>query len=306
MELGPVRGEKTLSGSLSLATDDLAFRFTAELLNHGRTDQTAKAYRYSLKAFDDWLKAHEIQALTVTYQDIEQWLADERMRGDDPYTIRNRLQVVRGFYRWLTARGFIQKDPCLYIHKYKVPKRIPNFCTVREVDRMAKACESARERCVVEILYATGMRRGALLALRVQDIDLVDGIVKIVTKGGKGQVLKLGPRSIKAIHYWLKERAAIPSVQRTKTDRLIVGRKGAMSRTQLGVMVHAIAARAGISHKVTPHALRHGFATALMDRNVPLEDVSEMLGHENLQTTMIYRHTSTARLKEAWRKLPRR
>lgn len=303
MDQGP--GVPPVQGSAE-SVERLGFRWIAELLNHGRTSQTGTAYAYALKSFGVWLNSYGIAPLNVTREDIEQWLSDQRLGKIDPATIRNRLGVARGLYTWLTARDYIPKNPFLGILRFKVPRRIPNFMSVPEVDQMAKGCASRRDSAIIETLYSTAARREGLLGIRLRDLNFEQGQVKITGKGGKEHFHQLTPRAIRAIKSWMSVRAKYPCLKRAPTDVLFISRRGPLSKTQLAGIVHAIASRAGMNRRITPHAFRHSHATHLKDRGVPLEEIQKVLDHANIQTTQIYDHTSTETMRDAWKRLPRR
>lgn len=286
--------------------ETLGGAWIAELLNHGRTAQTGVAYGYALKCLAVWMASYGIAALALTRQDVEQWLSDQRIGKIDPLTIRNRLGIARGFYTWLTARDHIAKNPFLGILKFKVPRRIPNFMSVPEVDQMAKGCADKRDLAIIETAYSTAALRAGLMGIRIRDLNFEQGQVKIVGKGGKEHFHQLTPRAIRAIKAWMKVRAKYPCLTRNPTDLLFIGRNGPLKPTQFAGIIHAIASRAGMNRRITPHAFRHSHATHLKDRGVPLEEIQRVLDHANIQTTQIYDHTSTESMKDAWKRLPRR
>lgn len=305
MEAGPGDGVYTDVGRQSVTLDRLGQKWTGELLNAHRSRLTAKQYLYALDYFSRWLDSLSIHFLSVTRADVQQWLTEERMAGHEPVTIRNRFGVVRAFYSWLTALDYITKDPCLSIIQIKVPRKIPETMTVKEVDRMAKACETCRELAIVETLYSTAARRAGLLGIRLQDLDFERGQVKITGKGGKELYCYLSPRAIRAIKRWITVRAQYPCLTRKPTDRLFISRKGPLGPTQLTGIIHAIRSRAGLNKRVTPHTWRHSAATHYRDQGATIEDIADVLGHANIQNTLIYAKTSTAKIRRTWERLPR-
>lgn len=278
----------------------------SELINAGRSRLTGRQYLYALGYFEGWLKAVGIDFQSVTREDIQQWLSEETLAGHEAATRRNRFAVVKSWYAWLTALDYVKKDPCLAILPIKVQRKLPVTLGTSEVDLLVKHCETARERAIIEALYSTLARRAGFLLIKLLDLDFAQGQVKITGKGGKEHYHQLTPRAIRAIQKWMKKRERYPCLKRTPTDYLWIGRNGPLKFTQLGGIIHAIRSRAGLNRKVTPHTFRHTGATLMKDKGVPLEDIQEVLDHANIQTTQIYAKTSTAHMKKAWNKLPRR
>lgn len=294
------------AGESALTISALGHRWIAELLNHGRSPMTAKGYTYALRYFERWIIAVGIKPLELTREDVEQWLGEMRLGKFDPSTIRNRLMVVKELYRWLTALDYVRKDPFTYILAVKVPQKMPEVMTPNEIDVFVKACETKRETAIIETTYSTAGRRAGILGIRIPHLDFEAGQVKIVGKGGKELFCQLTPRAIRAIKAWLVVRAKYPCLQRQPTDILFIGRNGPLKSTQLAGIIHAIASRAGLNRRITPHTFRRSHATHLKDRDIPVEDIQQVLGHAKIQTTQLYVRASTKHLKRAWKALPRR
>lgn len=303
---GACRGEGSPAGvqRVGVTMSDLAFRWTNELLNHGRSPLTAKCYGGALSRFGKWLDGYRIEFKSVTREDAEQWLGDLRISGLKPSSIRSQFTIVREFYRWLVALDYIPKDPFGALKGIKVPVTLQQVFSVSDIDRMAKACESARELALVETLYSTGVRRAGLLGMRLGDLDLDGGRAKVRLKGGSESYVLLNAKAVAALQNWLRVRQEYVCLKRAPTDLLWLGRNGPISNTQLAGIIHGIASRAGFSG-ATPHAFRRTFATALSDNDVKIEDIKELMGHKHIAATQLYIRYSTARIREAWKKLPR-
>jgi site-specific recombinase XerD len=283
----------------------LAQRWTGELLNAGRSRLTIRMYESVVNSFHGWLSSVGIYFLDVTRQDAQQWLTELRMSGKKEVTIRGYLVVMRGLYRWLCANDYIAKDPFTCIISVRVPRKIPETMTVKEVDRMAKACRTPRELAIVETLYSTGCRRAELLGMRLQDLDFDQGRVKVTGKGNKDRYCYLSRRAIHALKKWLNVRSQMDALKRHPTELLFIGNMGPMHACWLGLMIHKIRARAKITKRVTPHGFRHSHATHLRDAGANIEDIADVLGHEDMRTSQIYAKTSTVKIRQTWVKLPR-
>jgi integrase/recombinase XerD len=211
------------------------------------------------------------------------------------------VSVVVNFYRWLKKEKIMPENPMEGIDPIKAGRSLPKTMTVEEVLRYLEACVSPRERAIVEFLYATGCRRSELLGVRLADLNLMAGEVRLHGKGSKDRLGLLTPAAIAAIKGWLPARAELVQAWTVRDDGfLFVSRQGPLKKSRLERIIKEIAARAGMPY-VHAHRLRHSFATHLLDGGADLRVVQELLGHENLATTQVYTHVSPGRLREAYR-----
>lgn len=303
MDRGP-GGREILSSRVD-TFERLSSRFISELENHGRSPSTAKVYGYTLGKFHRWCESCGIDFLALTREDAEQFLAELRISQRKPSSRRTTFTIVRKWYRWMVALSIVERDPFAAMSGIKVPETLQPVFDISQVDRFVQACETRRETAIAETLYSSGVRRAAFLGMRLGDLNLDAGIVRIRTKGGKEMYALLSEKAVAAITAWLPVRDAYSCLKREPTDLLWIGRNGPISNTQLAGILQAIASRAGLG-RVTPHVFRRTFATALTDQGVDIGEVSKLMGHEHIASTQCYTKYSTARLKEAWRKLPRR
>lgn len=288
---------------VGLDFEALVRRYLVELLNHGRSEKTEKGYGYALKYFGQWLTAVGIPVLELTREDAEQWIAEMRMSKLATITIRNRVGVVKEFYRWLVYTGRLAKDPLYGLRKISVPRKLPQILAQDDVQQLlaAAAAGTRRDRVVAELLYGAGCRRGELATMGIGDVDLAAGLVRVNGKTGQ-HVVPIGRAAVEAIREWLPERAKIVARFPHPTDALIVGRKGPLSGNGIYDLVRRLAVAAGLNRRVFPHAFRHAAATHLHDRGMDIRDVQEFLGHKMIQSTMIYTHVAKGRLIEEYRK----
>lgn len=274
-------------------------QYFTELLNHGRSPMTVWTYRNCLRWFHAFIVAIECRPEDVTRGVVEQWIAEMRLQKKTQGSIRCRVNAVRGFYKWLVAEDYLQKDPLLKLRPIKVPKLLPRPLAVDDVLKFIAKAITARERAIAEVFYACGCRRSELLTLRTVDVDLTGRLVRLWGKGGKERISILTPTAVEAVRAWLGERAQIVSAWSGPDEGfLFVGRQGPMKRSRLERIVAAIAKRAGL--KASPHVLRHSFATHMLDRGAQLEVVQELLGHDSPVTTRLYTKVSMDRIRQVY------
>jgi len=291
--------DRTFSAEpLSIATHGESW--LRELLNHGRSPETAKLYRYCLSYFGRWLDSAGIPVADVSRSDVEEWIESMRAGRLSPATIRQRVTIARDFYRWLVGYGLLEKDPLYLIGRIKVPRKLPEILRPPDIQRILSACADTRERVIIEMLYATACRKAELIAMRLQDLDLEGRTVRLMGKGRKERVALIHDRAVEAVRAWLPDRDKIATRFKVPTDRLLVGRMGPLKKTQVLTIVHAVASRAGINRRVFVHLFRHSAAVALMDNGARIEEVKDILGHESIATTQIYTQVSTARLRAVY------
>lgn len=280
-------------------------------LELNRSELTCTAYGHDLREFAGWLATPErpFSAETVTTSDIRAWLSCLSRAGDAPVTIRRKTQSLRAFFRYLLRRRVIDSNPAADIVLAKTRRSLPNFVPAAEMERVvdsldtssraADATEEERlEEIAVTLLYTTGMRRAELLSLRDADIDYSRLELRVTGKRSKQRVIPIAGPMAEHLKEWIAWRdAQYPS----SPSPLLLTFKGApLSKTRLAAMVGRALASTSARRK-SPHALRHTFATAMLNEGADLNSVKEMLGHASLSTTQIYTHVSFAEMREAYR-----
>jgi site-specific recombinase XerD len=291
-----------LSGSQQLSVAVHGERWMARLLNHGRTPETARTWRYILGYWGAWTSSVGISIEAATSGDVEQWIAEMRAGKLSGGTIRCRVSVVRNFYKWLAREGLMEKNPMEGLDPIKVGRPLPKVMTVEEVRRYFAAAVTTRERAIVEFIYATGCRRSELLGVRLHDLNLVAGEVRLHGKGNKDRIGLLTPSAIEALRRWMDSRAELASKWTFPDDGfLFVSRQGPLKKSRLERIVKEIAVRAEMPY-VHAHRLRHSFATHLLNGGADLMAVKELLGHESVATTQIYVHVAMDRLRAVYKK----
>ncbi len=271
-------------------------------LEDGLAKNSLAAYRRDLRLLARWLNEHRSVALVAaTEADLQAYVA-ARHPGSRPASSNRRLTVFRRFYRWLLRERLRDDDPTLRIGAAKQTPRFPKSLSEAQVDALRAAPPvdtplGLRDRAMLETLYATGLRVSELVALKSVQISLADGIVRVIGKGNKERLVPLGEEAIAWISRYLKEaRPAL--LQRRASDALfITGRADAMTRQMFWVLIRRYAAAAGITAPLSPHTLRHAFATHLLNHGADLRVVQLLLGHADISTTQIYTHVARERLK---------
>ncbi|MBD5306231.1 MAG: tyrosine recombinase XerD [Bacteroides sp.] len=272
-------------------------------LERALASNTIQAYGIDLWHLRCYLEDHRCSLKEVTPEDLHNFLATLRDLGLGPRSQARLLSAVKGFFRFLHISGYLPSDPSLTVESPRLPRSLPDLLSVEEIDRMAAALdpdkeETPRNLAILEMLYGSGLRVSELTGLRISRMNLEEGWVLVDGKGSKQRMVPLSPRSIELTRDWL----AIRSMMEPKpgdADILFLNRRGGrMSRVMIFYIIRQIALDAGIDHKVSPHTLRHSFATHLLEGGASLRAIQEMLGHESLSTTEIYVHLDRGRLRE--------
>lgn len=268
----------------------------------GLADQTLAAYGADLRAYLDHLRQEGIDAINdVVREDIADHLAGLRARGLSARSAARHLSAIRRFQRFLRNEGLAAGNPAEGLDAPHLGRALPHVLHGEEVERLLAAPDTTtprgvRDAAMLELFYSCGLRISELARVPVKDVVLEESAVRVRGKGSKVRLVPLGRQAILRVHAWLKLRAAGP----VKDDALFTGRSGrGLGRTAVWAMVKRYARLANIQQNVTPHMLRHSFATHLLDNGADLRAVQEMLGHADIGTTQIYTHVSTERLGKA-------
>lgn len=273
-------------------------------LQDGLAQSSLDAYRADLSLFAHWLARHQCKALLdVDRADIERWLAEQFADSAKTSSIARRLSALRRFYRMQHERGQIPEDPTLRVRAPRRTQRLPKNLSEDQVENLLKAPDTEtilglRDRALLETLYATGLRVSELVGLKFAQVSLQDGVVRVLGKGGKERLVPLGEEAISWLRRYLDE--ARPQLDRNaRSDVLfLTSRKGALTRQAFWALVKRYAARAGVpAERLSPHVLRHAFATHLLNHGADLRVVQLLLGHSSITTTTIYTHVARERLK---------
>lgn len=272
-------------------------------LEDGLANNTLAAYRRDLSAFTQWLGDTQGKTLIHTQtSDIQAWFASQHATSKAT-TANRRLATLRRFFLWAKRQNHVQHDPCLTLKSARQPTRFPNTLSEANVDALLTAPDTnlalgMRDRAMLETLYATGLRVTELVSLKLLDVNLDEGVIRVVMgKGGKDRLVPLGAEAV----HWMQSYlgGGRPTLLGPKrSDALFITTRGsAMTRQSFWLIVKKYALRAGITVPLSPHVLRHAFATHLLNHGADLRVVQLLLGHADISTTQIYTHVARERLK---------
>lgn len=261
------------------------------------------AYRRDMRRFIEWLDGRRIADLRIAELSLYvTWLSQQSLA---PASIARHVVALRTFYKYLQLEGVVRDNPAELLTTQKMWQRMPGVLSPSLVEALLNAPRRSdsywlRDRAMLEVLYATGCRASEACSLRLQDVNLKQKHLKCEGKGGKQRMVPLGGRAVAAITAYLAEsRCQLAALAPTTPDTLFLSRSGrALDRVQLWRLLKMYAKRVGIDSEISPHSLRHSFATHLLAGGAGLRQVQEMLGHANIQTTQIYTHVDHSRLQK--------
>lgn len=274
------------------------------LLEQGLSANTREAYRRDLRRYLDYLVERGIDAFDVTLAVLDDYVHTLYEAGIAASSMARMISGVRAFYRYLQTDGFMGNDPTELLESPRLPKHLPEVLTLDEVERILDAIdlstpEGQRDRCLIELLYSCGLRVSEVCTLRLSDLFLDEGFVRVIGKGDKQRVVPVSPRAVHEIHNWLDTRADIRVKPEDEDVLFVSARRGRkLSRVTVFHNVKLYVAAAGIEKTVSPHTFRHTFATHLLEGGASLRAIQMMLGHEDIGTTEIYTHLDSNFLRE--------
>lgn len=273
-------------------------------VERGVSPRTLSNYRLDLLSFLMFMEKKGLQPLRASREDLTSYLWQRKSDGMVATSLARYMATLRAFYRFLLAEDKIQTDPAMLLRSPRKPERLPRYLTVEEVSRLLTAVGTTQDRQVrlramLELMYAAGLRVSELTQLRLDGVDLQVGCVRVLGKGGKERIVPIGERARLAVQGYLARRPETPA---SVKSLFVSDRKRPMSAVQFWRLIRAAALQAGIHKPVTPHTLRHSFASHLVQNGADLRAVQEMLGHASISTTQIYTHVSPSHLQEAHRK----
>mgnify|MGYP006301482709 CR=1 FL=1 len=242
----------------------------------------------------------------VTHLLIRGFMAQLDERGMSKQTVARKVAALRSFYKFLMKRGRVQANPAQSVRTPKLEKRLPKYLTVQEVERLlgtpdASTFMGARDRAILELLYSAGLRTFELVGLNVDDIDLERQTLRTRGKGKKERVNPVGRYAVQAIEGYLQMRREHPDCTRFEVEPLFLNFRGRRLTTRsIRRLLGSYVRTAGLPANVSPHTLRHSFATHLLQRGADLRVVQELLGHENISTTQIYTHVTASEMQQAY------
>ncbi len=259
-------------------------------------------YSVDLKSLSEFLKEEPIEK--VDYISLRRYLAHIKEQNLSKVSIARKIASIRSFFKFLFREGIIKNNPASSLSTPKRDKHLPKFLDEKEIvmllespDRESEA--GLRDRAILETLYSTGIRVSELVGLNMDHIDQIGGVIKVYGKGKKERIVPIGERALQAIRDYLKKRRPVAK----DTKALFFNKNGGrLTDRSIRRIINKYITKASIQQKISPHTLRHSFATHMLDHGADLRSVQELLGHANLSTTQIYTHITTERLKSAYQK----
>ena len=273
-------------------------------LEKGLSENTLKSYRHDLQAFVDWLFENNQSVAGVSRADINLYLSHRLQKGLKARSTARSLSCLRALYRYMLREKLIENDPTLRVENPKLGRPLPDTLTEMDVEQLLAAPDletplGLRDRTMLEVLYACGLRVSELTELRLGQINLRQGVIRILGKGSKERLVPMGEEAINWLTRYLADARGELLKDNLGQDVVFPSNRGvAMTRQTFWHRLRKLAASAGIQKKLSPHTLRHAFATHLLNHGADLRVVQLLLGHSDLSTTQIYTHVAQQRMKE--------
>jgi integrase/recombinase XerD len=277
-------------------------------LERGLSARTVDAYRRDLERFVSWLGTRGVRRpADVTAAELREFVYHLKDVGLQPSSIRRSVSALRTYFGWLLAEGVVVADPTDRVEIPRAWRRLPDVLSRAEVARILDAPDPAdrlfwRDKALLEFAYASGVRVGELIGVKVRDVDLEEGLALVFGKGARERIVPLGRAALQALVVYLRE--VRPGLARNRAEGAVFLNARGTPLTRMGVwkILRRHVERAGLTKRVTPHTLRHSFATHLLEGGADLASVQEMLGHADIATTQIYTHVEREYLRDVHRR----
>ena len=273
----------------------------------GLSSNTVSAYRRDLVKFDVFAQKRKLSLETVSRDDLVDFLASLYRLKLESRTVARHLVTLRNFFRFAQIQELITTDPSINLESPKIRRSLPGYLRLEEVERLLEQPDSTtalglRDRAMLEVLYSTGLRVSELIGLRVSDLDSNVGCVRCIGKGDKERIVPVGRKALLMVEKYLRDARPKLLGRLRGSPTLFVNRRGvSLSRVGVWKILSGYGKRAGLRVSLTPHMLRHSFATHLLERGADLRSVQLMLGHADISTTQIYTHVVEERLKQIYK-----
>ena len=272
-------------------------------LQRGYSPNTLDAYIRDLLKLVNYLEQEDKRLLDVQLADLQHFAASLHDIGIHPRSQCRILSGVRSFFRFLELEGYRDDDPSELLESPVLGEHLPEVLSAEEVDMLESSIdlskwEGHRNRAIIEVLFSCGLRVSELVNLKLSDLFLKENYVRVMGKGSKERLVPISPRAIKELDYWFMDRRVM-KIKPGEEDYVFLNRRGAhLTRVMILIMIKQQAEAAGIQKTISPHTLRHSFATALLEGGADLRAIQAMLGHESIGTTEIYTHIDMSTLRE--------
>jgi integrase/recombinase XerD len=286
----------------------------AAFLTHVRVERglsanTVTAYRRDLLKFDDFAKKRKLALESVSRDNLVEFLAGLYRQKLESRTVARHLVTLRNFFRFAQLQELISTDPSLNLESPKIRRSLPGYLRLEEIERLLAQPDDntplgLRDHAMLDVLYSTGLRVSELISLRVMDLDTAVGCIRCIGKGDKERIVPIGKKALALVERYLRDARPklIGKGKQALATTLFINRRGApLSRVGVWKILSAYGRKAGLRSSLTPHMLRHSFATHLLERGADLRSVQLMLGHSDISTTQIYTHVVEERLKQIYK-----
>ena len=283
---------------------DIVSRYRRYLkLEKGYSANTLDAYMRDVDKLLRYLAVEQTNVLDVKLEDLEHFAAFISDLGIGPRSLARILSGVRQFYRFLVIDGYLEVDPTELLESPKQPDHLPEVLSTAEVDLLEQAIdlskwEGHRNRAIIEVLFSCGLRVSELTNLKLSNLYIEEQYIRVMGKGSKERLVPISPRALDELNYWFADRNVM-KIKPGEEDYVFLNRRGQhLTRTMILIMIKRYAVEAGIKKTISPHTLRHSFATSLLEGGADLRAIQAMLGHESIGTTEIYTHIDTSTLRQ--------
>lgn len=283
---------------------DIVSRYRRYLkLEKGYSVNTLDAYMRDVDKLFRYLAVEQVDVLGVKLEDLEHFAAFISDLGIGPRSLARILSGVRQFYRFLVIDGYLEVDPTELLESPKQPDHLPEVLSTAEVDLLEQAIdlskwEGHRNRAIIEVLFSCGLRVSELTNLKLSNLYIEEQYIRVMGKGSKERLVPISPRALDELNYWFADRNVM-KIKPGEEDYVFLNRRGHhLTRTMILIMIKRYAVEAGIKKTISPHTLRHSFATSLLEGGADLRAIQAMLGHESIGTTEIYTHIDTSTLRQ--------
>ncbi len=278
-------------------------------VERGLSANTVTAYRRDLLKFDDFAKKRKLSLESVSRDNLVEFLASLYRQKLESRTVARHLVTLRNFFRFAQLQELISTDPSLNLESPKIRRSLPGYLRLEEIERLLaqpddKTPLGLRDHAMLDVLYSTGLRVSELISLRVMDLDTAVGCIRCIGKGDKERIVPIGKKALALVERYLRDARPklIGKGKQALATTLFINRRGApLSRVGVWKILSAYGRKAGLRSSLTPHMLRHSFATHLLERGADLRSVQLMLGHSDISTTQIYTHVVEERLKQIYK-----
>ena len=273
-------------------------------LERNLSPNTIEAYRNDLAHLEAFMMRNDLKLENVTLEQLHTFAASLHEYGITPRSQARVLSSVRSFFRFLVLDGVVESDPTELLEWPSLPEHLPVVLTLEEIDRIEESidlskAEGARNRAIIEVLFSCGLRVSELVNMKLSDLYLEDRMLLVRGKGNKERLVPVSNKAIADLKRWFFDRNLM-KIKPGEDDYVFLNRRGAhLTRTMILIMVKRQAEEAGIKKTISPHTFRHSFATALLQGGADLRSIQAMLGHEKIDTTLVYTHISNEQLRKA-------